>query len=113
MVASALVLALTSCSTFHGSNDTDDPWFADDKAKHFTLSAASGFGTTYAARAAGVESTPAAAGGFTVTISLGLIKEWSDATTAEGTGWSWKDLVWDLAGTAAGTWAGTAVPVPR
>lgn len=103
---------LAGCSTFHQSKDEEDHWWAEDKAKHFSLSAATSFGTTWGARAAGAPTTPAAAGGFTVTISGGLLKELWDATASDGSGWSWKDLTWDLAGTTAGTWVGMNVPVP-
>ena len=107
------LLLLSGCSTFRGSIDAEDQWWAEDKAKHVALSALSGFGTTYAVRLAGVDQTRAAATGFSITLSAGALKELWDATAADGSGWSWKDLAWDLAGTTLGTWAGTKTPLPR
>lgn len=107
----SLVLVLAGCSTFHWSRDEEDQWLAVDKAQHFSASAASSFGTTWGARTLGAPTAPAAAGGFTITLSAGALKELWDATASDGSGWSWKDLAWDLAGSAVGTWAGTAVPV--
>lgn len=111
--ALGLCLGLASCTTFRASNDDEDQWFAEDKAKHFGVSAASGFATTWSARSAGVPAAPAAATGFSITISGGLAKELWDATASDGSGWSWKDLAWDLAGTTVGTWAGTVVPTAQ
>jgi len=104
---------LGGCASFHGSNDQDDLWWAEDKAKHVTLSAALATGTTWEARHLGAPTPGAAAGGVSLTLSAGLAKELWDATVADGTGWSWKDLTWDLAGTLLGTWAGTALPPGR
>jgi len=110
--ALVLGLVLSGCTTFHWSKEEEDHWFAEDKAKHFSASAASSLGTTWGTRALGAPIVPAAAGGFTVTLSAGALKELWDATAADGSGWSWKDLAWDLAGTSVGTWAGMNVPVP-
>jgi putative lipoprotein len=110
--AIGLLATLSGCASFHWSKDEEDQWWAEDKAKHVSLSAASSFGTTWGARALGAPSAPAAAGGFTFTISGGALKELWDATASDGSGWSWKDLTWDLIGTTAGTWVGMNVPVP-
>lgn len=107
-----VTLALTGCASFHWSQDQEDHWLAEDKAQHFGLSAASGFATTWTARSAGAPTATAATGGFTVTLSGGLAKELWDATASDGSGWSWKDLAWDLAGTSVGTWAGSVAPTP-
>lgn len=109
----AAALLLTGCATFRESKAEEDQWWAVDKAQHFTLSVASGFGTTWSARALGADPVPAAAGGFTITLSGGLLKELWDATAATGSGWSWKDLTWDLAGATLGTWAGATTPTPN
>lgn len=102
---------LVGCASFHGSKDSEDLWWAEDKAKHVTLSALTASTTTLGARMAGVETSTAAVGGFTVTLSGGVLKELWDATASDGSGWSWKDLTWDLAGTVLGTWAGTELRV--
>lgn len=116
LVAAGLLgasLLAGGCTTFRESKPEEDQWWAADKAQHFTLSAASGFGTTWSVRALGAEPAPAVAGGFTITLSGGLLKELWDATSPTGSGWSWKDLAWDLAGTTVGTWAGATAPTPR
>ena len=113
ILALGLLMMLSGCSTFHWAKDEDDPWWAKDKAQHVSLSAATSFGATWGARAWGVPTGQAAAGGFTLTISGGALKELWDATASDGSGWSWKDFAWDLAGTAAGTWAGSVAPVPQ
>ena len=107
------LLVLSGCSTFHGSKDEEDLWFAEDKAKHFGYSTATAFGTTWTARTLGAPTQPAATAGFSITISGGLLKELWDATASDGSGWSWKDLAWDLAGTTLGTWAGASTPLPE
>lgn len=78
----------------------DDHWFAEDKARHATLSFAAtpfAYGT---ARLAGVghDESVLAAAGFAV--AAGIWKEIRDERI--GRGWSAKDLVWDAIGVAAG-----------
>ena len=113
LVSLPLLSLLAGCSTFRGSVDAEDLWWAEDKAKHVTLSTLSAFGATYSARWLGVDQPRAAATGFSITLSGGLLKELWDATASDGSGWSWKDLAWDLAGTSLGTWAGMETPLPR
>lgn len=108
----ALTLLLTSCSTFRTSVDQDDLWWATDKAQHLSLSAATALGTTWTTRAAGAPTWSSAAAGLTFTLAGGLLKELWDATGPDGSGWSWKDLAFDLAGATAGTCAGTQLPTP-
>jgi uncharacterized protein YfiM (DUF2279 family) len=73
-----------------------DPWFAEDKLKHFFTSfvvtslAASG------ARAAGLDRGPATAAGAGVGVAAGLYKEVRDRRA--GDFFSVRDLLWDIAG---------------
>lgn len=83
-----------------GPNDgavAPDPWLAEDKIQHFTLSAAA---TTMGYGAASVALEPDAAllaSGLTA-LGLGLAKEVRDVRA--GRSFSLKDLVWDAAGVA-------------
>lgn len=99
--ASAAILVVFTVATPCLADPPDpDPWFGKDKVLHFTLSSAIaaggyGLGTTifdgYAA--------PAAFGaGLALTAGIG-----KEAVDAAGYGTpSWKDLTWDVAGTATG-----------
>lgn len=74
-----------------------DPWLAEDKIQHFTLSAAA---TTLGYGAASVTLEPDAAllaSGVTA-LGLGVAKEVRDVRA--GRWFSLKDLVWDAAGVA-------------
>ena len=106
------VLAASSCSTFTESEAATDDWFGADKAAHFLVSAGGSFGIasirlssaaapTRAREALGTVSE--AVGLSTAGIfSLGIAKETSDALRRGGSGWSWRDLVWDVAGCLTG-----------
>ena len=67
-------LMLTGCS--HMANDA---WSGQDKAQHFLASAI----------------------GLMFSVSLGASKELWDSRPA-GSGWSWKDFAWDVAGATTG-----------
>ncbi|WP_411905030.1 YfiM family lipoprotein, partial [Salmonella enterica] len=85
-------LFLAGCS--HLANDH---WSGQDKAKHFMASAMlSAAGNEYA-RHQGVSPERSAAIGLMISLSLGASKELLDSRP-EGSGWSWKVLVWDVAG---------------
>lgn len=79
----------------------NDRWTGKDKAQHFVASAAlAAAGAAYgdhrdwsAAHSQGF--------GLLFSISLGAGKELYDSRAA-GTGWSWKDFAWDVAGAATG-----------
>ncbi len=78
-----------------------DRWFAEDKAKHFFVSAflqSYGYG---ALRAVGVSPRMSLAAATAGTLSVGAGKEIWDAQ-GHGTP-SGKDLTWDAAGAAAAT----------
>ncbi|AIR00312.1 YfiM family lipoprotein [Pluralibacter gergoviae] len=87
---------LAGCS--HMANDS---WSGQDKAQHFIASAMlSAAGNEYAQHQ-GISRDRSAAYGLLFSVSLGAGKELWDSRPA-GTGWSWKDFTWDVAGAAAG-----------
>lgn len=89
-------LLLAGCSHM-----ASDGWGGQDKAQHFIASAMlSAAGNEYAQHQ-GISRDRSAAYGVMFSISLGAGKELWDSRPA-GTGWSWKDLTWDVAGAAAG-----------
>lgn len=90
------VLLLSGCS-----HTAHDQWSGQDKAQHFIASALlTGVGSEIALHQ-GSSSARSANIGFLFSISLGAAKElWDSRVT--GSGWSWKDLSWDIAGAATG-----------
>ena len=72
-------LMLTGCS--HMANDA---WSGQDKAQH-----------------QGYSRDRSAAIGLMFSVSLGASKELWDSRPA-GSGWSWKDFAWDVAGATTG-----------
>ncbi|WP_306674067.1 YfiM family lipoprotein [Enterobacter soli] len=90
------ILCLTGCS--HTANDN---WYGQDKAQHFIASAMlSAAGNEYAQHQ-GYSRDRSAAIGFMFSVSLGASKELWDSRPA-GSGWSWKDFAWDVAGATTG-----------
>jgi putative lipoprotein len=78
----------------------DDPWFGQDKALHFTLSAAIA-GGGYAATVPFTDDRRwRLAVGAGLAIAAGAGKEISDRY--DGGDASWRDFTWDLIGTATG-----------
>ncbi len=95
-----IVLSFSGCSSFFRS---DDPWFGKDKAYHFVAGGVIGAGTTLALRNNGMRDDRAPIMGISASIAIGGGKEWYDANR-KGTYWSWKDMVWDIAGGTAGSY---------
>ncbi|MEY0579784.1 YfiM family lipoprotein [Providencia manganoxydans] len=93
-----LALITTACTGFHWSNDN---WTGQDKAQHFAFSAAMAMaGNAYADRQ-NWQHREAAQFGILLSVSLGAAKELYDSRP-EGTGWSWHDFAYDVAGAVAG-----------
>ncbi|WP_342323982.1 YfiM family lipoprotein [Kosakonia sp. BYX6] len=89
-------LLLTGCS--HMANDN---WTGQDKAQHFLGSAMlSAAGNEYAQHQ-GISRDRSAVLGVMFSLSLGASKELWDSRPA-GSGWSWKDFAWDVAGATTG-----------
>ncbi|CAI1041420.1 YfiM family lipoprotein [Serratia entomophila] len=91
------LLLLTSGCT-HLANDS---WTGKDKAQHFVASAAfAAAGAAYGDRQNWNEARSRSFG-LAFSVGLGAAKELYDSREG-GTGWSWKDFAWDVAGAAAG-----------
>lgn len=87
-----MVLCCTGCT--HMANDS---WTGKDKAEHFVSSAVlSAAGSAY-----GDKQYWSASFGLMFALSLGAAKELYDSREG-GSGWSWKDFSWDVAGAATG-----------
>jgi len=78
----------------------NDPWFGQDKALHFTLSAMIGGGGYAAAVPFTDDRRWRLAAGAGLAIAAGAGKEISDLY--DGGDASWRDFTWDLIGTATG-----------
>lgn len=90
------VFLLSGCSHM-----AQDQWHGQDKAQHFIASAIlSAAGNEYGHHQNWSDSRSANFG-FLFSVSLGATKELWDSREA-GTGWSWKDFTWDVAGAATG-----------
>jgi putative lipoprotein len=96
----ATLLFILVCSTGAAAQADPDPWFAPDKALHFSFSAGLA-GLGYGGAALFTEDRRVRlAVGAGVALTAGIAKELLDLT---GLGRpSWKDLAWDVAGTAVG-----------
>ena len=98
----ALVLAAALAAGCASLRHSGDPWWGEDKAKHFAVCGLAG-----AAAAVCVQQGDGSDGqtflvGMGVAMGLGAGKETYDARI-KGTYFSGKDLVWDLLGGLAGS----------
>lgn len=78
-----------------------DSWFGMDKIKHFFMSAFIESVSYSVLQAAHVKRRPALTGAIGVTAAIGVAREIHDKRTP-GKWFSYQDLAWDAAGTAAG-----------
>lgn len=81
------------------ASSPQDHWLGPDKAKHFVVSAALASAATAASHSQ--SATTRAQFGIGLTLQIGLGKEAMDSRPG-GSGWSWRDLAWDLAGALCG-----------
>lgn len=96
----ALALAAAVCVATPASAADPDPWLSTDKALHFGVSAGLA-GLSYGGAALLWDDTGLRLGvGASVALTAGVAKELWDLA-GNGTP-SWKDLTWDLIGTAVG-----------
>lgn len=89
-------LLLSGCA--HTANDS---WSGQDKAQHFLSSAMlAGVGNEFAQHQ-GISRDRSASYGVMFSLSAGAMKEFWDSRP-QGSGWSWKDFAWDVAGATTG-----------
>ncbi|WP_237387295.1 YfiM family lipoprotein [Xenorhabdus sp. Sc-CR9] len=92
------LLLNTSCSNIRQANDN---WVGKDKAQHFLFSAVvAAAGNAYGDRQNWKHRDSAQFGVF-LSIGLGAAKEFYDSRPS-GTGWSWHDIAYDIAGAITG-----------
>ena len=89
---------LNGCQSFHFANDN---WQGKDKAQHFLFSMAASAGANAVADHQHYGHREGLLLGLSFSITLGAAKELYDSRP-EGTGWSWHDFAYDVAGAAAG-----------
>jgi putative lipoprotein len=99
LACSGLALALLLPASPVRAAD-EDPWWDQDKALHFAVSAGLG-ASGYAVSSLAFESRlERAAAGAAISLTLGAGKELYDLSG--GGHASWKDFTWDVAGTSVG-----------
>ena len=99
-------MVLTGCLLTSGCASLTtgrDPWLGRDKGQHFAAAFLISAGGGSMLRQNGMDASDAGFAGFGVALSMGLGKEWYDRSVRRSF-WSWRDLVWDVAGAAAGAW---------
>ncbi|MEM6161976.1 YfiM family lipoprotein [Erwinia sp. P6884] len=89
-------LCCTGCTHMAG-----DKWTGPDKAQHFIASAFVAASGNAWGEQQGWRDRHSGSFGLMFSITLGVAKELYDSREA-GSGWSWKDLSWDVAGAATG-----------
>lgn len=109
-----LVAVVLACSLFASrrvcAQEPDpDPWWGPDKALHFGGSAAIAGGSYAISTQIWDDVGPRVAFAAGVALGAGVVKELLDAAGL-GTA-SWKDLTWDVAGTAIGVGVSVGIDV--
>ena len=99
----AAILILAIAASAAAEDGKSDRWFSKDKYKHFAVSAFYSAGASQIVhRHFEMRKETSIVFGFGFTISLGATKELADHYSEKGTS-SYKDFVWDLAGTLVGS----------
>jgi putative lipoprotein len=78
-----------------------DPWWGPDKAAHLAVSSVLSAAATRVAMDSGVPASSAHAQAIGIVLVIGAGKEAYDARPG-GTGWSWRDMSWNLLGALLG-----------
>jgi putative lipoprotein len=91
-------LIISGCAT---ASTRNDDWFSKDKAKHFIVSSVISGTITAAADNHEMNNGESFSLALGVTLSIGAGKETYDLWIGD-TGWSWRDITWDLLGALAG-----------
>lgn len=92
---------LMLCLSFGSGDRPPDPWFAEDKWKHFVASFVVTSISASGARMVGVDADDSVLVGAAAGSGAAVWKELRDANRPEGF-FSVPDLVWDFAGIGAG-----------
>ena len=100
----ALLLVAFLCAPPALGAEESDPWFGPDKSLHLSISLVLSGGATslytFLRREGGwYEAGAVGVGG---SLLMGLGKEIYDEAAPQGSGWSWRDLTWDLVGSVLG-----------
>lgn len=78
-----------------------DQWHGQDKAQHFVGSAILSAAANEYGQHQGWNNSRSVNFGLLFSVGLGASKELWDSRE-DGSGWSWKDFTWDIAGAATG-----------
>ncbi len=97
-----LVFALSFLAGCSVNAPQGDHWLGEDKLKHFTVSAVIAAAATEQAEQQALSDCEGARLSVGVVLSIGAGKEWYDQNI-KGTYWSYKDMVWNLAGALVGS----------
>ncbi|PHM55745.1 outer membrane lipoprotein [Xenorhabdus sp. KK7.4] len=98
LIVISLLSTTTACTNIRQANDT---WTGKDKAQHFLFSAAiAAAGNAYGDHQ-NWKHRESAQFGLLLSIGIGAAKEFYDSRPT-GTGWSWQDFVYDVAGAVTG-----------
>src|SRR6187549_2142143 len=106
-LASLALFTISTARAQQRAEPDSDPWFGRDKALHFAASASLA-AVAYGGASLGTDDRPTrVAVAVTVALGAGLLKEAWDLT-GHGDA-SWRDLTWDVVGTATGVLFACAV----
>lgn len=94
-----LLLLIMFCSGC--AHQSSDSWTGKDKAEHYMASAVMAAAASEVAHRQNLTRRQSTTIGLMFSVSLGAGKEAYDSRPA-GSGWSWKDFSWDVAGAATG-----------
>jgi len=96
-----LIIHLTGCATYQEPVSTrNDEWFGKDKLKHFSATFLIGAAAYSTARLGDTSKDNASIIGFLLSSTCGIAKEINDEVRRDE--WSYKDMIWDIIGGAAG-----------
>lgn len=97
LLQSGVLAGLLLCS---GCAAPQDAWWGPDKVAHLAVSATLGAVVTQAALASGEDPSRVQAQALGVVLVVGAGKEAYDQS---GSGWSWRDMAWNLLGGLLGS----------
>lgn len=95
------MLVLTRTLLAGCASNPADPWWGEDKAAHLAVSTALSAAITRHGMNGGDSGATAQAKAVGVVLLIGAGKEAYDVRSG-GTGWSWRDMSWNLLGALLG-----------